>query len=109
MAEFDIVDLTERQKRFRSLHVLREELRRRRESMIRPGVWLEFKPQDMWVGAFWKKNGPLVDIWVCLVPMVPIHIRFFLKQEFPPPVDSEDFGDFWPLDDDGFPAIDLRD
>lgn len=55
-------------------------------------IRLEWKPQDLWVGVFWKalydhssiwpmakrvKNGrwvrSRVDVWVCIVPMVPIH------------------------------------
>lgn len=41
---------------------------------------VEWKPQDCWVGVFWKqprgrKRGGVgaLDVWVCLLPMVPIH------------------------------------
>lgn len=39
---------------------------------------LEFKPQDFWIGVFWKdtrvwKYTNRRDIWLCLVPMVPLH------------------------------------
>lgn len=35
---------------------------------------LEWKPQDLWVGVFWKRDYPWqLDVWVCIVPMVPIH------------------------------------
>lgn len=38
-------------------------------------IRLEFKPQDMWVGAFWKTSGNLkTDIWICILPTLPIHI-----------------------------------
>lgn len=51
-------------------------------------VLLEFKPADLWIGAFWKRatlhtltmsDGgdmatPTFDVWICLLPMVPIHI-----------------------------------
>lgn len=63
-------------------------------------IRLEFKPQDLWVGVFWKrphdepvchcgdaKHGDgcghpftpiqvpdLLDIWICLVPCFPINI-----------------------------------
>lgn len=45
-------------------------------------VQLEWKPQDLWVGAYWKvtpqydgtvPNGEWVDLWICLLPMLPIH------------------------------------
>lgn len=54
-------------------------------------VRLEWKPQDLWIGAFWKVSGltrsyvagtteyreyQRVDLWVCLLPMVPIHLSW---------------------------------
>lgn len=49
---------------------------------------LEFKPEDFWIGVFWRKQrapkvwmgnawGETVDVWVCLLPMLPIHIHYF--------------------------------
>lgn len=57
-------------------------------------IKLEFKLEDLWIGVFWKshysflqsvynlktktwsekRNWISTDIWVCLVPCVPIHI-----------------------------------
>lgn len=47
-------------------------------------VRVEFKPQDCWIGVFWKCGGfhelfgewvePAVDIWVVLIPCFPIHV-----------------------------------
>jgi len=46
-------------------------------------VRIEFKPQDLWLGLYWKvdphyynekRDGEWVDVWVCLIPMLPIHI-----------------------------------
>jgi len=50
---------------------------------------LEFKPQDCWVGVYWRRTpwggmyldrgwlqGCVTDVWICLVPMLPIHIRW---------------------------------
>lgn len=57
----------------------RTPLRYRRRRTLR----LEWKPQDCWVGVFWKRSdqrlltqaGPLtaLDVWVCILPMLPIH------------------------------------
>lgn len=33
----------------------------------------EFKPQDCWIGVFWKSDSWDLDVWVCLLPMVPLH------------------------------------
>ena len=37
-------------------------------------IKLEFKIQDMWIGIFWKKSDIRTDVWICSVPMFPIHI-----------------------------------
>lgn len=34
---------------------------------------LEFKAQDAWIGAFWKRGTDRFDLWVCLVPCFPLH------------------------------------
>lgn len=45
------------------------------------GRWswrLEAKPADVWVGAYVeKREGPMAILyhaWVCVVPMVPLHL-----------------------------------
>lgn len=41
---------------------------------------LEFKPQDCWIGVYWRtKKGAQewydwIDVWVCVLPMLPLHI-----------------------------------
>lgn len=51
---------------------------------------LRWKPQDCWVGVFWRRDrraGMFVDrgwvewterwdVWVCLLPMLPIHLSW---------------------------------
>ena len=54
-------------------------------------IRLEWKPQDCWIGAFWKTDiyetyhrrgdSPALPavyerfhLWVCLLPMLPLHI-----------------------------------
>ena len=60
---------------------------KRREFAVR----LSFNPHDVWIGAYWKRrrsrdhwNGDRWDalavhtqVWVCIVPMFPIHFAFF--------------------------------
>ncbi len=36
---------------------------------------LEFKKQDLWIGAYWDRD----NVWICLVPMFPIHISRIQK------------------------------
>jgi len=42
----------------------------------------EFKLEDFWFGVFWKRNGynPTIDIWVCLLPCLPLHITLSKEQ-----------------------------
>lgn len=40
-------------------------------------IGLEFKLQDFWVGAFWDITRYNGDIWICLIPMFPIHIEWW--------------------------------
>lgn len=39
---------------------------------------LEFKPRDAWIGVFWKRarDGRYTDIWICLLPMLPLHLIY---------------------------------
>jgi hypothetical protein len=39
-------------------------------------VTLAFKKEDTWIGAFWKGSPRRLpfDLWVCLIPMLPIHL-----------------------------------
>jgi hypothetical protein len=40
---------------------------------------LEFNPQDLWFGVFWRSGrdagSHTLDLWVCLLPCLPLHIR----------------------------------
>jgi hypothetical protein len=60
----------------------------------------EVKWQDAWVGAFWKStpvltdDGPktiATDVWICLVPCVPLHLTFWWPVVIPfgPPAAGE--------------------
>lgn len=48
---------------------------------------IEFKLADMWIGAFWKVAGlpsgfiRRYDVWVCLLPCLPLHIWWFTGME----------------------------
>lgn len=50
------------------------------------GVLLEFKPQDMWIGVytnvyFIDHGFAIRNIWICIVPMLPIHIVYRAKAQ----------------------------
>ncbi len=35
----------------------------------------KFVPQDLWVGAYWKKHRGTFELWVCLLPCLPIYFH----------------------------------
>lgn len=45
-------------------------------------IRLEFKSRDLWIGLYWEvrewaplnPDGPALHVWICLLPMLPIHI-----------------------------------
>lgn len=41
----------------------------------------EWKLQDMWVGWFWKRTGNCVDLWICVLPCVPLHVSWWWTRE----------------------------
>lgn len=42
-------------------------------------VWarFEFKLEDFWIGAFWRREAARWDIWVCLIPCFPLHLTWW--------------------------------
>ena len=46
-------------------------------------IRIEFKIQDFWIGAFWRKEGTRFDLWICLLPTAPIHYWHEVKKECP--------------------------
>lgn len=44
---------------------------------LKIGRWrvaVQFKAADLWIGVFWANHHGLVDVWICVVPCLPIHI-----------------------------------
>ena len=58
----------------------------------------EFKLEDMWIGVFWKRSREQfipndqgdkweslererVDVWICLIPCVPLHVVLTWAEE----------------------------
>lgn len=37
---------------------------------------IEFKREDCWVGVYWRRSSKALDVWICLVPMLPLHLTF---------------------------------
>lgn len=37
-------------------------------------VQLQFELRDLWVGLFWRKTDLCVHFYLCILPMVPLHV-----------------------------------
>lgn len=37
-------------------------------------VRIEHKIEDCWIGCYWRKKTYATHIWVCIIPMFPVHI-----------------------------------
>lgn len=37
---------------------------------------LEFKLSDMWIGLYIRNCSYQFEFWLCLIPMLPIHVCF---------------------------------
>jgi hypothetical protein len=44
----------------------------------------EWVPRDCWIGVFWRGRDGHLDIWLCLLPMLPLHITLWRSQPPPP-------------------------
>jgi len=37
---------------------------------------MEWKLEDFWVGASWRRQPGHLQVWACLVPCLPIHLSW---------------------------------
>lgn len=41
-------------------------------------LWVSMKlnVHDVWIGVFWKRRGRTLDVYVCLLPCLPLHVFY---------------------------------
>lgn len=44
-------------------------------------IELKFEPRDIWVGVYWTVTNRVLHIYICIVPLFPIHVQSTLKNE----------------------------
>ncbi|MHC4864613.1 MAG: hypothetical protein ACYTEX_11040 [Planctomycetota bacterium] len=42
---------------------------------------IQWEPRDMWVGLFWRKTEIAIHLYICLVPLLPLHVTIARKSE----------------------------
>ena len=45
----------------------------REKAMSEWNIRVEWKPEDLWIGVYWRRAGGRLDIWLCLLPCIPLH------------------------------------
>ena len=40
----------------------------------------QFDPHDLWVGLFWRRTERAMHFYICLIPLVPLHIVIMRSQ-----------------------------
>lgn len=38
-----------------------------------------FEIRDLWIGIYWTPNYPWIDIYICLMPCIPLRISILAK------------------------------
>ena len=34
----------------------------------------QFEPRDLWVGVFWRRTKLCLHVYICVLPLLPLHI-----------------------------------
>jgi hypothetical protein len=46
---------------------------------------IQFEPRDLWVGLFWRQTDLCWHFYLCLVPVLPLHVTIlkrFMRADF---------------------------
>lgn len=44
-------------------------------------IQLKFEPRDIWIGVYWTITSNVLNVYICIVPLFPIHVQFTLGSE----------------------------
>ncbi len=37
----------------------------------------QWEPRDLWVGCFWRRTPNCLHLYICLLPMIPLHVTIW--------------------------------
>lgn len=49
-----------------------------------------FEPRDAWIGVYWNRIGNAMDVYICLLPFLPLHFSCWGKRWGMPSLDPDD-------------------
>lgn len=41
---------------------------------------IQWEPRDLWVGVFWRESDLCLHVYICLIPLLPLHIVSFRRK-----------------------------
>jgi len=44
------------------------------------GSWILIEPRDCWIGVFWNLDCTHGNVYICLIPMLPLLIRWVRRR-----------------------------
>lgn len=47
-------------------------------------VWLHFEPRDIWIGVYWNQDDDFNEVYVCILPMLPVRFLWARHWLVPP-------------------------
>lgn len=52
-------------------------------------IWIHFEPRDMWFGVYWNREDGFNEVYVCLLPMIPIRFMWMYEYTEEPSVSND--------------------
>lgn len=40
---------------------------------------IQFEPRDLWVGVFWRHTQHCLHLYVCIIPLLPLHVTILIR------------------------------
>jgi hypothetical protein len=51
----------------------------------------EVKLADLWIGVYWEWSQDVLEIWICFVPCIPLHIQIIPPVQTLPEYSQEEY------------------
>jgi hypothetical protein len=48
-----------------------------------PSIRVKFEPRDIWIGVYWNKPYYGLEVYICVVPCLPIKLQWYYDDQLP--------------------------